>query len=322
MPRKGLPGQRPPEKTPTIDRLTVELDTPAWRRALGSWLAGDAATLVALLVILLYGVTRPAYASFLGALGMTPEDIELSQSLILFRTALHVAREAATLSGLAVAFWATRTLLLSSKLPGPLRSRQGSSPWYRLPANYVAAVPVLVLFLASWYAVDPPDREPAAIGLVACALLMVVIAGFLLRDSQPWLAYAAVAVVMGAGVSYGAYQNAAASTGWAFLHEGRVSNAFRLVLNVRANYVQPMLMGKSDPDHLCGIPAYYQLLGSSDGTDYVLVRPTPPSHLHEREFPPYVARLNEADYRLRLAVLQTPRASRTGSWPGPPVACA
>lgn len=252
---------------------------------LTAWLTKDLVSFLGVLALVMYGVTRPAYDSFYSELGMTPEDIGLNQALILFRMALNVAREA--MVGVAIVGFA---LVINR---GIKRLRTHVKSHIPSPLQYItSALGSIVLGIGLLLGQKPIDRLGAFYGFFGSALLIGVPILIIHPGKRLYSRRAAgVAILALVGIFFGSYTNAAEEAGSDFLRSGRVIGPFGFVLNIRNNYIRPIILDK-DVAKLCTSKARFEYLGGTSDYSFILVRTAHGST---------IKRINKGDYGLDFA---------------------
>ena len=260
------------------------------------FLSSDTASIFAVVVVVLYGISRPTYDTFYAYLGLSPEDVGLSETLILFRTALNVAREMLVWAGIA-AIWIitvdSATRLVTRRDRGTSSARR-----LRVASQSSATAVCLVVLVVLWVATHSGERLPALAGFlgtgIVIGLWLVVSTSKTYRSRRLLVAAVALATL---GFLFGHYQDGSQATAQQFMTTGRVTGPYNFVLDIRHNSVTPIEL-TGDSAQICGAMARYEYLGGSNGNSFVLVR---------RAGGPFVARLSNTDYGLRFGEPSGPR---------------
>jgi hypothetical protein len=252
------------------------------------------------LVALSYGVARPAYDSFYSSLGITPDDIGLSQLQILFRMALNLVREGSFLAGAIVVYLLVRnTTRKVIRQPRPWEPpASGASKLLRRFAPATAGVLMVVaIATAALFTFQSSDRPAVLIGFAVTCGLGICVSPISLSGRARQIAVSLVAALFAlASVFFQSYMAGARAKGVEFSHVGSVRGPWGFILTIRYSRVQ-LVERDGDPDHVCAAPTRYVYLGGNDEHSFVLVRAAKP----------YVARLSDDDYDLRF--VQTYRAT-------------
>lgn len=266
--------------TPTGRIMGCALHSETSLKTLLSWINSQIAAFLTILVILLYGISRPAYDSFYSVLGLTPEDIGLSQQLILFRTALNMARELAVLGGLA-SLWTIAAMIVR---------RKWGSPFSAIAASLF----ILAVVISLWFSLPSTERWPSLMGLLGSAAVVALPWGLIAsgRFRRSRTLFGAL-LLASAGYFFGAFQSGAEDVARDFMQSGRVEGSFGLILNIRYAEAELVTLRGEDALQLCTSKAHFQYLGGGDNYAYLLIR---------SGSPPYVARINREDYGIRLGV--------------------
>jgi hypothetical protein len=271
---------------------------------------------------ILYGIIRVGYEEYYRGLGLTPDDVGLSQAAIVSGVAVVMG----TLLAL-VATWVAFGVVIY-RLMAPMRAADAQaertwSDWFRLLLAVLIGFSVAFAPLAAAVALGAGRSffmwatgalYAGVIGVELCWLFAVEIRDvmrrawrFLYPRSQPKVALLLGATIVGGVVvvSVLGFWDASAAGGRAVHDTGR--RPAGLFLQVLTSPARVIPKG-DDPLKVCGGDRRAVLVGRHDGVSYVLLLPEkgpgPPSE---------VVPLSDADYAVATATIAQPTCG-----PAPP----